>query len=144
MAEAVNEQIPGGPSPAAPGAATSPEGERQSEGVRLVTILYSAGRDLYRVPAIEKPCWLSVKVYPLPAAENYAQAALAAAGFGPDETYLGASVTADGKGWRKAYAITWRAIVAGVHVTIPADDPMVLDYAAYCTPSPAPLRERAG
>ena len=87
-------------------------------GTRLVTILYSRDRDLYRVPSIDKLCWLSVKAYELPAAQ------LAA-----DAIYLGPSVTADGKHWRKAFSTSWRSIVAGDRATIPADDPMVADYA---------------
>jgi hypothetical protein len=94
-------------------------------GVRLVTILYSSGRDLYRVPSMDKPCWLSAKVYPLPAAE-----------LAGDTIYLGPSVTADGKAWRKAYSTVWRSIVPGKHATVPADDPMVLDYAAALFASP--------
>src|SRR2546430_7307139 len=42
------------------------EGQQpEVEGARLVTILYSHNREVYRVPAIDKPCWLSVKVYDL-------------------------------------------------------------------------------
>lgn len=90
--------------------------------VKLVTVLYSIGRDLYCIPAMlaDKFCWLSVKVYPLPATT-----------LRRDEIYLGPTVTADGLGWRKAYASRWRAILSGDRVTIPADDPMVRDYEAF-------------
>jgi hypothetical protein len=95
------------------------EVSEESDGVRLVTILYSKDHDLYRVPAIDKPCWLSVKSYELPATQ-----------LATDAIYLGPSVTADGKRWRKAYSTSWKSIIAGDRVTVPADDPMVVDYAA--------------
>jgi hypothetical protein len=100
-------------------ATTGDEGQERA-GARLVTILYSRRCDLYRVPSIEKPCWLSVETYPLPPVQIV-----------PDSIYLGPSETADGLGWRKSYAVTWRAVVPGGHATVPADDPMVVDYAAY-------------
>jgi hypothetical protein len=93
---------------------------QQPEGARLVTVLYSQGRDLYRVPSLDKPCWLSVKVYDLPATQLPA-----------DAIYLGAATSASGNGWRKAYARIWRSIIAGDSVTLPADDPMVVDYASF-------------
>ena len=93
------------------------EGQSEEGGERLVTILYSRDRDLYRVPSIDKPCWLSVKSYELPATQ------LAA-----DAIYLGPAIGADGKHWRKAFSTGWQAIVAGDRATLPADDPMVLDY----------------
>jgi hypothetical protein len=111
----IEEQAPP-PSPSP----VSNNGGGEESGTRLVTILYSKSHDLYRVPSIEKPCWLSVMVYPLPAAQLPA-----------DSIYLGPSVTADGNYWRKSYAIAWRAIWPGDHATVPADDPMVLDYAAF-------------
>jgi hypothetical protein len=98
---------------------SSPEREKQ-QGSRLVTIFYSLGHDLYRVPSIERPCWLSVEVYPLPPPT-----------LTPDALYLGPSTTADGKAWRKAYALAWRAVLSGDRATLPADDPMVLDYQAF-------------
>jgi hypothetical protein len=85
-----------------------------------VTILYSKDRDLYRVPSIEKICWLSVKVHELPVSSP-----------AHNEIYLGPSLTADAGGWRQAYAIAWRAIWPGDLVTLPADDPRVLDYMAF-------------
>ena len=81
---------------------------------------YSRSRDLYRVPSIDKPCWLSVATYPMPLTQ-----------LPPDAIYFGPSMTADGLGWRKAYATAWRAILPGDQVTVPADDPLVLDYAAF-------------
>jgi hypothetical protein len=89
----------------------------ESAGVPMVTILYSRGHDLYRVPSIHKPCWLSVKAYELPVAQ-----------LAVDLLYLGPSLTAGGRQWRKAYSTSWRSIIAGDRVTVPADDPMVLDY----------------
>jgi len=120
VAKSTVESLSGGPSPAPQSTATSPEGERQPEGTRLVTILYSRSRDLYRVPSIDKPCWLSVATYPMPLTQ-----------LPPDAIYFGPSMTADGLGWRKAYATAWRAILPGDHATVPADDPLVLDYAAF-------------
>jgi hypothetical protein len=87
-----------------------------SPAVGMVTILYSRSGDLYRVHSMEKRCWLSVKVYPLPASQ-----------LPGDELYLGPSMTADGGSWRKAYAVTWRAIWPGDRATLPADDPLVRD-----------------
>jgi hypothetical protein len=84
----------------------------------MVTVLYSKDRDLYRVPTIDKPCWLSVMLYEPPAVQLL-----------PDRIYLGPSMAADGKHWRKAFAASWRSVIAGDRVTVPADDPMVLDYA---------------
>jgi hypothetical protein len=91
----------------------------ETQGTPLVTILYSRGRDLYRVPSIDKPCWLSVTVYEPPAVRLL-----------PDRIYLGPSMAADGKHWRKAFSTDWRSIAGGDRVTVPADDPMVVDYAA--------------
>jgi len=108
--ESAQTSLPNGPQKPVGGA-------HQKEALRLVTILYSAGRDLYRIPVSNKSCWLSVKTYPLPAV------ALAS-----DAIYLGPAVTADGTGWRKSYSTAWRAIVPGDHATLPGDDPMVMDY----------------
>ncbi len=85
----------------------------------LVSVLYSAHRDLYQVPAMNKDWWLSVQLYSLPAPA-----------LPGDEIYLPAAITADGKGWRKAYSKSWSVIQPGIFATMPADDPMVLDYAA--------------
>ena len=95
----------------------------EPEGVRLVTVLFSRERDLYRVPSIDKPVWLSVKVYEM--------AATTLRTGGINLGYLGAATTADGIGWRKAYSAMWRSIMAGDRVTVPASDPMVLDFASY-------------
>jgi hypothetical protein len=97
---------------------------QEPEGVRLVTVLYSRQRDLYLVPSIYKPVWLSVQVYALPASTLRG-----------DVAYLGAAPTHDGLRWRKAYSTMWRSVLTGERVTVPADDPMVLDYAAYEPPT---------
>jgi hypothetical protein len=125
-------------------AASAPVGEKQEEKqyVGMVTILYSRDCDLYRVPSMDKPCWLSVTAYRLPATMLTA-----------DWIYLGPATTADGQGWRKAYALSWSSIVPGDRTTLPADHPLVLDYAAAPFPSreraasstsPAPVRKKAG
>jgi len=69
------------------------EGLEEAVGVRLVTILYSKDHDLYRVPSIDKPCWLSVKVYELPVVQ-----------LATDQIYLGSAMCANGFQWRKAYS----------------------------------------
>jgi hypothetical protein len=66
-----------------------------------------------------KRVWLSVQVYPLPAAE-----------LPVDDLYLGPSYTADEKAWRKAYSASWHAIEPGRYQTLPADDGLVADYQA--------------
>lgn len=96
-----------------------PPGPAANAGTRMVTICYSRSSDLYRVPAMDKPCWLSVMAYDLPVADLPA-----------DAIYLGPAMTASGLHWRKAYSTTWRAILPGSIATVPADDPLVLDYAA--------------
>ena len=111
---AKKEEIPTLPSPL-----QREGGPEAREGSRLVTILYSRDHDLYRVPAIDKVCWLSVKTYELPVAQ-----------LATDAIYLGGSTTADGLRWRKAFHVGWRSIVAGDRVTVPEDDPLVLDYEA--------------
>jgi hypothetical protein len=110
-----------------------PVGQKEDKGARTIMILYSQRRDLYRIPSIDKGCWLSVQVYRLPTAR------LAA-----DAIYLGPSVTADGKGWRKSYSTGWRSILAGDSTTLPANDPMVADYEAFLSPSPISIGERTG
>ena len=79
----------------------------------LASVLYSRGGDLYRLPALAKDLWLSVQVYAL-------------ADWGPG---IGAVRTADDKAWRKGYK-AWSIIQPGRFATLPADDPLVLDYAA--------------
>jgi hypothetical protein len=107
------------PPPSPSSLPNSEGGEEETGRVRMVSILYSKEHDLYRVPVIRKPCWLSVASYELPVTQ------LAA-----DAIYLGPSISADGKRWRKAFSTNWRSIIAGDRVTVPADDPMVADYAA--------------
>jgi hypothetical protein len=93
------------------------------EGTRLATILHSERHELYRVPAMDKPVWLSVVVFPvaeMPAAEDLR---------GTVRMFV-VQQSADGKGWRRSYSTGWGVIKPGDHVTVPADDPMVLDYGA--------------
>lgn len=92
----------------------------EPQGRSLVAILYSFGRDLYRVPSMNKDVWLSVIPHPLPAHDLPSSA-----------EYIGAAMTADGKAYRKAYSLDWTSVVPGDQVTVPTDDPMVLDYEAY-------------
>jgi hypothetical protein len=94
--------------------------QQQMEPVKLVSLLYSQQHILYRIPSMARGHWLSVKVYPLPESTERR-----------DEIYLGPSLTADGQGWRKAYSAVWCAILQGDVVTVPEDDPMVRDYAAF-------------
>ena len=116
MAKArIEDQSP----PPSPSLVSNNGGGEEQSGTRLVTIVYSIGRDLYRAPSIGNHCWLSVTVYELPAPQDITTT-----------LYLGPSLTADKKAWRKAYLGTWAAIIPGDQVTLPADDPMVLDYAA--------------
>lgn len=113
MSKRISEGISS--SDAAPG-----ELDIEETGTRLVSVLFSKERDLYRVPTIAQPVWLSVKIYDPPPVKLPA-----------DAIYLGAAITADGIGWRKAYSTAWRSIIAGDKVTVPASDPMVVDYESY-------------
>jgi len=90
------------------------------QGEPLASVLYSQGGDLYQVPAMNKPIWLSVQPYRfLPATDLVT-----------DQIYLGPAVTADGEAWRKAYSTGWKAIQPGAAATLPASDRLVVDYAA--------------
>jgi hypothetical protein len=81
---------------------------------RMVTILYSLHRDIYKLPHAGKDLWLSVEVYPL-------------ADFGRKSgSGVGAIKTSNG-GWRRAYR-NWGIIQPGATATIPADDMMASDY----------------
>jgi hypothetical protein len=101
--------------------AQAPATEPVGKPIRQVT--FSRGNALYLVEGVGPRPWLSVQSFASPAPENL-QAAQAAAG------YLGAVTTADGKGWRKAYAAKHAmAIVAHVR-SLPDDDLLVKDYAA--------------
>jgi len=93
--------------------------DEQTGAVRSVTVLYSSpGRNLYKLPSIGVDLWLSVQVYEL-------------ADFGRSGGRgVGAARTADEKGWRRAYRY-WSIIQPGDITTLPADDPLVLDYATY-------------
>lgn len=87
------------------------------EGPRMASILYSAGRDLYRLPDTGKAFWLSVTVHPLPMPE-----------FGHGKNHLGGVMTADAKGWRSIYDVSWSVILPGDVVSVPEDDPLIKDY----------------
>ncbi len=91
-----------------------------SAAIKLVTIVYSRGRDLYRVAPYDaaKQMWLSVAKFalPMPAAS------------GPRLPYLGAILCATG--WRKAYSVDWSVIQPGLAATLPATDELVVDYTA--------------
>ncbi|GEM_PF-3088991 len=96
-------------------------GDERNATRRLVTVLYSRDRDLYRLPgvALSRPCWLTVRAWRYPVTQ------LAA-----DAIYLGPALSPDGMHWRMAYAVSWPSIVPGESVTLPADDPLVRDYEA--------------
>ena len=91
-----------------------------ASGVKVMTVIYSHGRDLYRVATYEatKRIWLSVAKFPLPMPEPLA----------PRTPYLGAIRC--GAGWRKAYSIDWSVVQPGITSTLPATDELVVDYAA--------------
>lgn len=91
--------------------------------VKLVTIVYSRGRDLYRVAPYDaaKQMWLSVAKFPLPMP-------VAA---GPRLPYLGAIACTSG--WRKAYSVDWSVIQPGLAATLPTTDELVVDYVAVKT-----------
>jgi hypothetical protein len=94
--------------------------------IKLLTIVYSRGRDLYRVAPYDaaKRMWLSVAKFPppLPAAS------------GPRLPYLGAILCSGG--WRKAYSVEWSVIQPGLAATLPATDELVVDYVAAETSNP--------
>lgn len=93
----------------------SPEQE-EPQGAPLVTVLYSMARDVYRVPSMGKPVWLSVHRFSDAETPH-------------DDVFYAISVGADEGTWRKAYKDS-PVIVPGDHVTLPADDVLVKDYAA--------------
>jgi len=88
----------------------------EPQGAPLVTVLYSEHRDLYKLPALGVDLWLSVQVYPM--------ADFGRSGGGN----VGAAKTVNGLGWRRSYR-NWSIIAPGAVVTLPADDPVVADYA---------------
>ena len=92
----------------------------EPQGTPLVRVLYSSARDLYCVPAMQKIVWLSVTAYPLPVSSQSSSA-----------EYLGAAMTADGHSYRRAFSMAWLSVIPGDQATLPANDPMVLDYEAY-------------
>jgi len=82
--------------------------EPEPAGTPLVTVLYSAHRDIYKVPRCRTDLWLSVQIYSSPDNHEVVQAAR-------------------GNVWRRAYR-GWAVIQPGQAVTLPADDPLVVDY----------------
>lgn len=91
------------------------------EGEGTVTILYSDKRDLYRIPAMDKPFWLSVATHSLPAPTDPST----------NPYFMGAAPSPDGITWREAYSTLWLSVVPGNQVAIPASHPLAQDYAAY-------------
>jgi hypothetical protein len=91
----------------------------EKAGAKLVTVLYSIGRDLYRVikPAPERDIWLSTAKQTGDAPDLVAR--------GP---FIG--IVKSGDGWRKAYSVDWSVVRPGGQNTIPEDDVLVIDYAA--------------
>lgn len=96
--------------------------EKSAEGTlagpAMASVLYDKDRTVYRMPTANKRFWLSVMEYsylPQPTIPS-------------NLTYLGPVLTADGSGWRKAYALTMHSIVPGDYATLPANDRLVLDY----------------
>jgi len=113
------------------------------QGEPLASVLFSQGGDLYQVPAMNMPIWLSVQAYPLLLGPGVANSfgppvtagvqgaySLRPAGLAADHIYLGLAVTADGTAWRKAYSTGWKVILPGAIATLPASDSLVVDYAA--------------
>jgi hypothetical protein len=92
--------------------AETPGTEPRRAGV--VTILYSLHRDVYKIPSAGIDLWLSVQVY-------------RPSDLGSFSSSVSIMHTADSKGWRRAYR-NWAIIAPGATATIPADDPMVVDY----------------
>jgi hypothetical protein len=80
----------------------------------VVTIVYSLYRDVYKIPSAGFDLWLSVHVYPL-------------ADIGSFASDIGIAQTGNGKGWRRVYR-NWAIIAPGATASIPADDPLVVDY----------------
>ena len=97
-----------------------PNAAESAAAIKLLSVVYSRGRDLYRVAPYDatKQMWLSVVKFllPMPAAS------------GPRMPYLGAIRC--GSGWRKAYSVDWSVIQPGLGATLPATDELVVDYAA--------------
>jgi hypothetical protein len=74
----------------------------------LVSVLFSAFGDLYRVPSMNKGLWLSVQRFPYDVGVR----------------------TANKCGFRKSYPVSWDQVKPGMVFTYPADDALVVDYAA--------------
>jgi hypothetical protein len=86
---------------------------------RMVNVVYSRARDLYRLAGSNKRWWLSVKAYELPAVQ-----------LSTDQLYLGPVPSPDGHHWRMAYSADWAALGPGEVVALPVDDPLVRDFEA--------------
>jgi len=84
----------------------------------IVGVLYSEGHSLYCVPSLVGGFWLSVAVHSFPAPEVR-----------KNIVYFGSVETADHQGWRSAYN-RWGFTQGGDTVSLPADDPLVVDYVA--------------
>ena len=75
----------------------------------LLTVLFSAHRDVYKIPSCRADLWLSVAVY-------------------QEDEYNHVKVqTADGRAYRRAYRGS-PIFPPAPPVTLPADDPLVVDY----------------
>lgn len=96
------------PTPPLKGEGTGERLTEAPEGVPLVTVLYSIHRDVYKVPSAASTFWLSVLTY-------------------ADADQHPSVQTADGHAWRRIYT-GWTAAQPGAAVTLPMDDPLVVDY----------------
>lgn len=94
-------------------------------GNQLFTVVYSYGRDLYRVAPLDATTqmWLSVAKFGLPMPAPSV----------PRLPYLG--TIRCGSGWRKGYSVDWSVIQPGLTVTLPASDELVADYAGVVLPT---------
>jgi hypothetical protein len=106
--------------PASAGPGLAPDQGAAFEGVKLMTVVYSQGHDLYRVAPYDaaKGMWVSVTKFPMPLPSPLV----------PRMPYLG--VVQCGAGWRKAYSVDWSVVQPGITATLPENDPLVIDYAA--------------
>lgn len=84
--------------------------EEELAGTPMVSILYSHHRDVYTIRSTGAGFWLSVQVF----AEQ-------------DQRALMFAPTADGRAYRRMYR-DWTIIRPGVIVTLPANDPLVVDF----------------
>jgi hypothetical protein len=86
----------------------------EPQGPRLMTVLYSQHRDLYKLPALGKDFWMSVERRLV---INQVMAP-------------GTAKSADGTARRRVYH-NWSSIVPGITVALPETDALVADYVAY-------------